>query len=102
MKGNQFFERLNLWLMDSALYPGTHYIRKLKNRTIHVYTLIQLVCLIVLWIVKSTALGILFPLFIAVLVPIRTLLVGRIFTPQQLAVLDADEEPEEEMTRVST
>jgi mannitol/fructose-specific phosphotransferase system IIA component (Ntr-type) len=102
MKGNQFFERMSLWLMDSALYPGTHYIRKLKNRTIHVYTLIQFICLVVLWIVKSTTLGILFPLFIAMLIPVRTLLVGRLFTPQQLAVLDADEAPEEEMTRVST
>jgi mannitol/fructose-specific phosphotransferase system IIA component (Ntr-type) len=102
MKGNQFFERLNLWLMDSALYPSTHYIRKLKNSTIHRYTLIQFANLVVLWIVKSSPLGILFPLFIAMLVPIRSLVVGRLFTPQQLAVLDADETPEEEITRVST
>lgn len=102
MKGNQFFERLSLWLMDSALYPATHYIRKLKNSTIHRFTLIQFACLVVLWIVKSSFLAILFPLFIAVLVPIRYLVVGRFFTPQQLAVLDADEEPDEELSRVST
>jgi hypothetical protein len=102
MKGNQFFERLNLWLMDSALYPSTHYIRKLKNSIIHKFTLIQLICLVVLWIVKSSPLGILFPLFIAVLVPIRQFIVTRLFTPQELAVLDADETPDEELSRVSS
>ncbi len=93
--GNQFFERLALWPMDSARYPQTHYLRRVKRRRVHLYTLIQLACLVVLWLVKSSVLGILFPLFIAVLVPIR-LALGYVFTPQELAALDAETEPEEE------
>ena len=46
-------------------------------------------------IVKTSTWGILFPLFIALLVPIRFLL-GKFFDPQYLAALDAEETPEEE------
>ncbi|NOY28753.1 MAG: HCO3- transporter, partial [Planctomycetes bacterium] len=97
MSGNQFFERLSLWLKDPALYPVTHYIRRVPRWTIHAFTLLQLACLGVLWLVKSSELGILFPVFIALLVPIR-LLAGRFFAPEHLAALDAEEEPEEEQT----
>lgn len=95
MAGNQFFERLRLWLMDSSLYPTTHYIRRVPIWTIHRFTLLQLVCLLVLGVVEVTPLGILFPLFIVLLVPVR-FLAGRFFTAEELAALDSEEEPEEE------
>ena len=98
MAGNQFFERLRLWLMDSSLYPTTHYIRRVPIWTIHRFTLLQLICLLVLGIVEVTPLGILFPLFIVLLVPVR-FLAGRFFTPEQLAALDSEEEPEDEDTQ---
>jgi hypothetical protein len=97
MGGNQFFERLSLWLHDPSLYPSTHYIRQVPWKTIHKFTAIQLVCLSVLWVVKVSAFGIMFPLFIAGLVPVR-LVMGRFFAPEHLAALDAEEEPEEEET----
>jgi mannitol/fructose-specific phosphotransferase system IIA component (Ntr-type) len=100
MSGNQFFERLSLWLKDPALYPVTHYIRRVPRWTIHTFTLLQLTCLGVLWFVKSSPLAILFPIFIGLLVPVR-LLAGRLFAPEYLAALDADEEPEEEQTHWS-
>jgi mannitol/fructose-specific phosphotransferase system IIA component (Ntr-type) len=97
MAGNQFFERLSLWFMDSTLYPSTHYIHRVPRWTIHKFTLIQLICLIILAIVEVTPLGILFPLFIVLLVPVR-LLAGRFFAPEHLAALDSEETPEEEET----
>ncbi len=95
MAGNQFFERLNLWLVDPSLYPSTHYIRKVPIKLIHLFTLIQLFCLLVLGLVQASPLSILFPLFIVLLVPIR-LMLPRWFSPQHLAALDAEERPEEE------
>lgn len=95
MKGNQFFERMSLWGTDPQLYPATHYIRRVPWRTIHLFTLVQLICLITLWVVKTSSWGILFPVFIALLVPIRFLL-NRVFSPQHVAILDAEEIPEEE------
>lgn len=94
---NQLFERLSLWLIDPALYPSTHYLRRVPIATVHKYTLLQLSCLAVLWIVKVSFLGLLFPLFIAGLIPIR-LLAGRFFSAEDLAALDEEEEPEEEDT----
>ena len=58
------------------------------------YTAIQFACLVVLWVVKVSVVGILFPLFIALLVPVR-LGLERIFKPEHLALLDAEEEPQE-------
>lgn len=95
MKGNQLFERLSLWAMDSQLYPAAHYVRRVPNNVIHKYTALQLGALAVLWIVKVSVIGLLFPLFIALLVPVR-LIAGRWFEPAHLAALDADEIPEEE------
>ena len=95
MRGNQFFERLSLWATDPALYPRAHFVRRVPNRQIHFFTLIQAVCLGVLWVVKSSAFGILFPLFIGLLVPVRFVL-GRFFAKEHLAALDAEEGPEEE------
>ena len=89
MVGNQFFQRLALWPMDSALYPATHYLRKVPLHTIHLFTMLQLVCLVILGIVELSPLGILFPLFIVLLVPVRVL-AGRFFADE--------EEPEEEET----
>ncbi len=95
MKGNQFFERLSLWATDPDLYPRTHFVRRVPKRAMHLFTLVQLICLVVLWIVKTSAWGILFPLFIAILVPVRFAL-GRVFNSEHLDALDAEENPEEE------
>ncbi len=94
MKGNQFFERLRLWLTDPKLFPTTHYVRKVPARIIHLFTLVQAGCLGVLWLVKSSALGILFPIFIALLVPVRALL-SRYIAPEHLDALDAEEVPDD-------
>jgi len=98
LKGIQFIERLGYWLMDSALYPANHYTRRVPTRTIHLFTLVQLICLIVLCVVNlspSNSVKILFPIFIAFLVPVRALL-GRFIDKDHLAYLDADEEPDDE------
>ncbi|MFT4976900.1 MAG: mannitol/fructose-specific phosphotransferase system IIA component (Ntr-type) [Myxococcota bacterium] len=98
MSGNQFFERTRLWIMDPARYPPSSYMRAVPTRIIHIFTAIQAISLAVLWIVKTSSLGILFPLFIGMLVPVR-MLMGRYFNHEHLALLDAEEEPEQERDR---
>ncbi len=95
--GNQLFERANLWLMDPDLYPRTHYIRTVPMKVIHSFTLLQVACLVVLWVVKTSPAAILFPMFIALLVPVRIFLT-RWFSEQHLQALDAEQLPEEEET----
>jgi len=101
MSGNQFFTRTSLWIRDPSLYPSTHYLRRVPQKVIHAFTAFQAVCLAVLWIVKVSALGILFPLFIAILVPMR-MLAGKFIKEEYLEALDADEVPEEETTQHSS
>ncbi|MEC7566296.1 MAG: PTS sugar transporter subunit IIA [Planctomycetota bacterium] len=100
MSGNQFFARASLWIRDPALYPSTHYMRRVPQSVIHIFTAFQAVCLGILWIVKASALGILFPVFIALLVPVR-MLAGKYFSDQHLQALDSQEAPEDETTHYS-
>jgi len=103
LAGNQFFERLTLWLTDPELYPRTHYLRQAPTKVIHRFTLVQLGCLIVLCVITlspNPSLRLCFPLFIAMLVPVR-MLVGRAFQDEHLTALDAEETPHEEETHWS-
>ncbi|MEM8864889.1 MAG: PTS sugar transporter subunit IIA [Planctomycetota bacterium] len=101
--GNQFFERMGLWLKDPDLYPVTHYIRRAPIKTIHLFTGIQLACLAMLWMIKTaddSRIAILFPLFVVLLAPVRYAS-GLWFKREHLAALDTDEEPDEEKTHWS-
>lgn len=97
--GNDFFDRIRLWITDPALYPKTHYIRTVPLKTIHAFTALQLLGLVSLWILKTTkiqgfTLGIFFPLLIALLVPFR-MSMNRFFDTKHLDILDAEESVEE-------
>lgn len=98
MMGNQFFERLSLWITDPSRLPPTYYLRVVPTPVVHRFTGIQLVCLAALWVVKVSAIGIAFPFFVALLVPLR-MFVARFFEPHHLALLDAAELPEDEQYR---
>lgn len=98
MSGNQLFSRLALWATDPKQYPSTAYVRAVPNKVIHKFTAIQMVCLAGLWFIKKSAIGLLFPMAIALLVPVRFAL-DKFFEPSHLALLDSHETPEEEEFR---
>lgn len=94
LAGNEFFERAKMWATDPELYPTTHrFMGKVPIPVIKAYTAIQVVCLGALWILKSSSLGLLFPILIGLLVPIRNLL-PRFFSADHLLALDAEEDAE--------
>lgn len=94
MHGNQFFERLRLWLTDPAMLPAFHYVRRVPARAIHAFTAVQAASLALLWLVKVSAIALLFPIFIALLVPLRALLT-RFFAAEHLEALDSEETPKD-------
>lgn len=49
----------------------------------HLFTFIQLMCLVVLWIVKSTRASLAFPFFLLLMVPLRAQMT-HLFTPAEL------------------
>ena len=64
-------------------------------KEVHKFTFIQLVCFIILWILKTSKIGILFPLMIAALVPIR-LFISKYFEKEHIDALIAEDMEEEE------
>ena len=50
--------------MDKEKYPAEYYLKVVPHKKVHLFTLIQAISLAVLWIVKTSTLAILFPMFI--------------------------------------
>lgn len=94
LSGNQFFDRLMLWVTDPKSYPKTHYTMLVPKKWIHRFTALQLLCFIVLWLLKASKLGILFPLMIAALVPIN-MLIARYIPKPYMEALVAEESHED-------
>ncbi|XP_058824173.1 sodium bicarbonate cotransporter 3 isoform X7 [Topomyia yanbarensis] len=96
LKGLQFFDRLLIMLMPVKYQPDYMFLRQVPIRRVHLFTLIQLACLIMLWVIKSfSSTSILFPLMLVVMIGIRKSL-DFLFTRRELKILD-DVMPE--MTR---
>lgn len=99
--GNQLFQRLTLWFQDPALYPPTHYLRKVPTKTVHIFTAIQFGCLALLCGVQYSQLALFFPLLLALLVPIRIFL-SRLLDADHVAILDAEETVEDELDHATS
>lgn len=54
-------------MMPSKHQPDFSYLRHVPLRKVHLFTLVQIMCLAVLWILKSTFLAIIFPVRLHVL-----------------------------------
>ncbi|XP_046736173.1 sodium bicarbonate cotransporter 3 isoform X4 [Diprion similis] len=88
LKGLQFFDRLLIMLMPVKYQPDYMFLRQVPLKRVHVFTLIQLACLICLWLIKSfSATSILFPLMLVVMIGIRKSL-DFFFTRREMKILD--------------
>ncbi|CAH0545905.1 unnamed protein product [Brassicogethes aeneus] len=93
--GIQFFDRIKLLFMPVKHHPNTTYVRRVRTAKMHLFTCVQLMCLVVLWVVKSTKASLAFPFFLILMVPLRAQL-KHIFTPPELRALDGDQVDVEE------
>ncbi|XP_005992276.1 band 3 anion transport protein [Latimeria chalumnae] len=89
--GIQLYDRLLLLLMPPKYHPDQIYVKKVKTLKMHLFTLIQLICLAVLWAVKSTVASLALPFILILTVPLRRFLLPRIFNSVELKCLDADD-----------
>uniref|UniRef100_A0A3Q3WLD2 Anion exchange protein n=1 Tax=Mola mola TaxID=94237 RepID=A0A3Q3WLD2_MOLML len=87
LSGIQFWERIKLYLMPLKHQPDFSFLRHVPLRRVHLFTLVQIICLAVLWILKSTFLAIIFPVMILGLMVVRKLL-DLMFSQHDLAWLD--------------
>ncbi|XP_034458619.1 electrogenic sodium bicarbonate cotransporter 4 isoform X7 [Hippoglossus hippoglossus] len=87
LSGIQFWERIKLYLMPAKHQPDFSFLRHVPLRRVHLFTLVQIICLAVLWTLKSTFLAIIFPVMILGLMVVRKLL-DLMFSQHDLAWLD--------------
>ncbi|XP_034533530.1 sodium-driven chloride bicarbonate exchanger-like isoform X3 [Notolabrus celidotus] len=87
LRGIQFFDRLRLYCMPAKHQPDFIYLRHVPLRKVHLFTIIQLSCLVLLWVIKTSKAAIVFPMMVLALVFIRKLL-DFIFTKRELSWLD--------------
>ncbi|KAM3868059.1 LOW QUALITY PROTEIN: solute carrier family 4 member 4a [Diretmus argenteus] len=87
LNGVQFMDRLKLLLMPAKHQPDLVYLRHVPLRKVHLFTFIQILCLAMLWILKSTVAAIIFPVMILALVAVRKAM-DYMFSQHELSFLD--------------
>uniref|UniRef100_A0A674MM63 Anion exchange protein n=1 Tax=Takifugu rubripes TaxID=31033 RepID=A0A674MM63_TAKRU len=87
LKGIQFFDRIKLFGMPAKHQPDLIYLRYVPLWKVHIFTLVQLTCLVLLWVIKASAAAVVFPMMVLALVFVRKLL-DLFFTKRELSWLD--------------
>ncbi|XP_039187876.1 electroneutral sodium bicarbonate exchanger 1 isoform X2 [Crotalus tigris] len=87
LNGIQFFDRLKLMGMPSKHQPDFIYLRHVPLRKVYLFTMIQLTCLIILWVVKASPAAIIFPMMVLALVFVRKVM-DLCFSKRELSWLD--------------
>ncbi|GAB1862743.1 Anion exchange protein [Camponotus japonicus] len=88
MNGVQLFDRVKLFFMPVKHHGTANYVRRVQTYKMHVFTLIQILCLAVLWIVKSTRAALALPFFLILMMPLRAQM-SHFFTAAELRALDS-------------
>uniref|UniRef100_A0A8C8E5S9 Anion exchange protein n=1 Tax=Otus sunia TaxID=257818 RepID=A0A8C8E5S9_9STRI len=87
LRGIQFFDRLKLFWMPAKHQPDFIYLRHVPLRKVHLFTVIQLICLVLLWAIKVSRAAIIFPMMVLALVFVRKVM-DFCFSKRELSFLD--------------
>uniref|UniRef100_A0A8C9XPP0 Anion exchange protein n=1 Tax=Sander lucioperca TaxID=283035 RepID=A0A8C9XPP0_SANLU len=90
LSGIQMWDRILLLITPKKYFPADPYATKVKTLKMHLFTLIQLVCLAVLWIVKMSPASLALPFVLILTIPLRMLMTGTLFTVKEMKCLDAE------------
>lgn len=60
----QFFDRIKLFGMPSKHQPDLIYLRYVPLWKVHIFTLVQFTCLVLLWVIKASAAAVVFPMMV--------------------------------------
>uniref|UniRef100_A0A8C5UU66 Solute carrier family 4 member 1 (Diego blood group) n=1 Tax=Microcebus murinus TaxID=30608 RepID=A0A8C5UU66_MICMU len=91
LSGIQLFDRILLLLKPPKYHPDVPYVKRVVTWRMHLFTGIQIICLAVLWVVKSTPASLALPFVLILTVPLRRFLLPLIFKNLELQCLDADD-----------
>ncbi|KAG9470745.1 hypothetical protein GDO78_016857 [Eleutherodactylus coqui] len=91
LTGIQLFERLLLILMHPKHHPEHPYVVKVCTWRMHLFTCVQLSCIVLLWVVKSSPASLAFPFLLILTVPLRRFILPRFFHERELKALDSED-----------
>ncbi|VDP13811.1 unnamed protein product [Soboliphyme baturini] len=102
LHGQQFIDRLLIIFMPTKYQPDEPWLRKVRIKRVHLFTLIQLAAFIGLTVVEEIKMiSMAFPLMLMVMVCIRKFVMEKIFLEKELRALDDPLPPWHEMIRPS-
>ena len=88
LKEIQFINRLMIVFMPEKYQPTYNYLKHVRTFKVHIFTFIQLMCLVFLFVIKmNKTISIMFPVMVLALVFIRKLL-DYVFSQKELSYLD--------------
>ncbi|XP_077576610.1 sodium bicarbonate cotransporter 3-like [Stigmatopora nigra] len=87
LRGIQLFDRIQLFAMATKHQPDLIYLRYVPLTKVHAFTVVQLSCLVTLWLIKTSAIAVVFPMMVLALVFIRKLM-DFCFSKRELSWLD--------------
>ncbi|XP_026573307.1 band 3 anion transport protein isoform X2 [Pseudonaja textilis] len=91
LNGIQLYDRILLMLKPPKYHPDVPYVTKVKTWHMHMFTLTQILCLGLLWGVKTSPASLALPFILILTVPLRYFLLPVVFTDIELKCLDADD-----------
>uniref|UniRef100_A0A671YPY2 Anion exchange protein n=1 Tax=Sparus aurata TaxID=8175 RepID=A0A671YPY2_SPAAU len=91
LSGIQMWDRMLLLITPKKYHPSDAYATRVSTLRMHLFTLIQLVCLAVLWMVKMSTFSLALPFVLILTIPLRMAMTGTLFTPLEMKCLDADD-----------
>ncbi|KAM8836202.1 solute carrier family 4 member 1b (Diego blood group) [Spinachia spinachia] len=91
LNGIQLWDRMLLLIVPKKYHPNKPYATKVSTGRMHLYTAIQIVCLVILWIVKSSPVSLALPFILILTIPLRMFMTGRFFSELEMRCLDGEE-----------
>ncbi|XP_059812609.1 solute carrier family 4 member 1b (Diego blood group) isoform X1 [Hypanus sabinus] len=91
LNGIQLFDRLLLLFIPPKYHPDIAYTRKVHTRRMHIFTLIQLICIAILWAINKSRASLAFPFILILTVPLRMFVLTKIFSALEMKCLDGDD-----------
>ncbi|XP_036943993.1 solute carrier family 4 member 1a (Diego blood group) [Acanthopagrus latus] len=91
LSGIQMWDRMLLLITPKKYHPSDAYATRVSTLRMHLFTLIQLVCLAILWMVKMSSFSLALPFVLILTIPLRMAMTGTLFTPLEMKCLDADD-----------
>ncbi|TRY98249.1 hypothetical protein DNTS_021339 [Danionella cerebrum] len=91
LSGIQLWDRMLLLITPKKHHPKVPFVTRVPTMRMHLFTLIQIVCLGILWAVKSSNFSLALPFVLILTIPLRMFMTGPLFTPMEMKCLDADD-----------